>query len=90
MPGIAVKGLDVAGGPQLSGNALWFKVEGQPVVCVGDPVTPHAPFIPKHTGPHMAEGVSWFRVNGIPVCREGNLADCGHATTGRGWFNLRG
>jgi len=90
MPGIAVKSLDSAGGPHLAGNSGTFLVEGQPVVCEGDPVTPHAPFFPLHTGPHMAEGVPWFIINGKPVCREGNLADCGHASTGRSWFQING
>lgn len=90
MPGIAVRSLDSAGGPQLAGNSGNFLVEGQPVVCVGDPVTPHGPPIPKHTGPTMAEGVGWFIINGKPVCREGNLADCGHPSTGRSWFQING
>lgn len=90
MPGVAVKGLDSAGGTQLSGHATWMEIEGQPVVCVGDPVEPHAPFVPLHTAPVMAEGVSWFIVDGIPACREGNLANCGHPSTGRGWFQLEG
>lgn len=90
MPGVAVALLDLAGGPHLAGNSGPFLVEGQPVVCVGDPIIPHAPFVPKHTDPHMAEGVPWFIVNGKPICRQGNLADCGHPSSGRGWFQING
>lgn len=88
MPGVAVKAVDVAGGPQIGGHAPWFTVDGQVVVCVGDPVTPHG--VAKHADPYMAEGVDWFTIDGIPVCREGNAADCGHPTTGRGWFQING
>lgn len=86
MPGIAVRGLDAAEGPQLAGGQDWFEVEGEPVVLLGDPVTPHGPPVPPHTSPFMAQGSDWFSIDGIPVCREGHLANCGHATTGRGWF----
>ena len=86
--GIAVKALDAAEGVQLAGGQSFFNVEGQPVVLLGDPVTPHPPPIPPHTAPVMAEGSGWMRLNGIPVCREGNLANCGHASTGRPWFRI--
>lgn len=87
MPGIAVVGTDTAGGAQLGGGNSWFKVEGQLAVVLGDPVAGHGP--PPHSPtPHMVEASSWFKIDGIHVCRAGNLASCGHATTGRGWFNI--
>lgn len=88
MSGIAVRTLDSAGGVQLGGGQNFAKVEGQLVVVMGDPVTPHAPPILPHTAPFMAQGSSWFRINGIPVCRAGHLANCGHATTGRSWARV--
>lgn len=88
MGGVAVKTSDAAGGIQLAGHAPWFVVEGQMVVCLGDPVTPHPPFPPHTTNPFMAQGLSWFLVDGIPLCREPHLASCGHATSGRSWFQL--
>ena len=30
----------------------------------------------------MAEGSSWVTIDGIPICREGDLASCGHPATG--------
>jgi len=89
MPGIAVRILDFAGGAQLSGHALWFEIDHLAVVCVGDPVEPHGD--PPHSPrPVMVTGVNWFTIDGIPVCREGNLASCGHATSGRPWFDIEG
>ncbi|MCZ8101545.1 MAG: PAAR domain-containing protein [Burkholderiales bacterium] len=88
MTGIAVKSLDFAGGAQLAGGQDFFVVEGQLAVVLGDPVTPHFPFVPPHTAPVMAQGSGWFRINGIPVCRAGHTANCGHPTTGRSWFTI--
>ncbi|CAA0086865.1 Uncharacterised protein [Starkeya nomas] len=85
MPGIAVKGLDSAGGLQLAGGQDWVTVEGQLVVVLGDPVEPHG-FPPHAPTPTMAEGSDWFSIDGTPVCRAGHRATCGHASTGRGWF----
>lgn len=83
---VAVKGLDSAGGPQLAGHQGWFLVEGQPVVCLGDPVTPHG--TPPHDAPRMVEGSGWISIDGAEVCRAGDKASCGHASTGRDWFNV--
>jgi uncharacterized Zn-binding protein involved in type VI secretion len=89
MPGIAVKGLDSAGGTQLAGGQGFVFVGGALVVVKGDPVTPHG--IPPHSpNPIMAEGCDWLTINGIPVCREGHVASCGHPTTGRGWVQVIG
>lgn len=90
MPGITVKGLDIAGGVQLGGGQSFVRVAGALVVVLGDPVTPHPP-LPPHTGaPIMAQGCDWLTINGIPVCREGHQASCGHATTGRSWVQVVG
>ena len=88
MPGIALVGVDAAGGVQLGLQVPWFRVNGQPVAVQGDNVAPHPPAPPHSSGPVMAEGSPAFRVGGIPVCREGHLATCGHATTGRGFFRI--
>lgn len=88
MTGIARKALDTAGGTQLAGQQGWFHVDGQLVVLKGDPVTPHGPGV--HAGPVMAEGSDYWTIDGIPVCRAGHLANCGHPTTGAGWFTIGG
>lgn len=88
MPGVACVGVDEAGGVQLGMQAAKFKVRGAAVVVVGDDVAPHPPFPPHTDAPVMAQGSSKFRVGGIPVCREGDLASCGHPTTGRPFFRI--
>jgi uncharacterized Zn-binding protein involved in type VI secretion len=66
-----------------------FSVDGQPVVVLGDAVEPHAP--PVHKAPiKMVQASGWMSLNGVPVCHAGHLASCGHASTGRGWFNIPG
>lgn len=88
MPGVACVSVDMAGGVQLGMQAEKFKVRGNPVVVIGDHVASHPP-LPPHVGdPVMVQGTAKFRVNGIPVCREGHLASCGHATTGRPFFRI--
>lgn len=86
--GVAVKAEDFAGGAQIAGLQDFVTIDGQLIVVLGDPVTPHPPFPPHSAAPVMAEGTGWFRINGIPVCREGHLANCGHPTTGRGWIRI--
>lgn len=88
MPGIAVRTLDSAGGPHMGGGQDWFIVDGEPVVVLGDQITPHG--LPPHgpLPPTMVEGSDWMSIDGIPVCREGHLASCGHASTGRGWYTI--
>jgi uncharacterized Zn-binding protein involved in type VI secretion len=84
--GIAVKGLDSAGGTQLAGGQSFFSVENALVVLLGDPVAGHG--LPPHAAPVMAQGSGWMTLGGVPVCREGHAASCGHPSTGRGWFGI--
>lgn len=88
MPGIAVQSDDTAGGAHLAGGQSKFKIKGKLAVVLNDPVTPHAPPFLPHTAPYMAQATSNFRIAGKPVCREGHLANCGHATTGRPFFRI--
>ena len=86
--GIAVKAADYAGGAQIAGGQNFVKIDGRLIVVKGDPVTPHPPKPPHSSSPKMVQGTSWFKINGIPVCRKGHKANCGHATTGRGWITI--
>ena len=88
MPGVAVVALDAAGGAQLGGGQGWFSVGGRLAVLLGDPVEPHPPFPPHTDGPPMATGSSWMAIDGAAVCRAGDVAACGHATSGRAWFQI--
>lgn len=84
--GITVKNKDSAGGKQLAGGQSVFKVEGEPVVLLGDPVQSHGDS--PHSSATMVEGSGWLTWNGVPVVREGNKASCGHTATGRPWFTI--
>lgn len=87
MPGVAVEGLDAAGGVQETQANGWFRISGRPIVVIGDTVAAHGP-APHSPPPAMVEGSAWFRVGGKPVCRAGHRAACGHATSGRAWFRI--
>lgn len=88
MSGVAVGQKDSAGGIQLTQANTWYKIEGCSVVVIGDAVAPHAPAPPHTTSPVMVEGSDWYKVNSVGVCRAGDLASCGHATTGRSWYRV--
>jgi len=81
MPGVVRNsGTDVAGGPLIQGSPNVF-VENDPAVRIGDAVAGHGDDGP-HAAPVMATGSSTVFVNGIPLCREGDIATCGHPASG--------
>lgn len=79
--GVAVQGLDSAGGTQLAGGQSLVTINGAPIVLKGDPVAGHGDS--PHNAPTMVEGSSLFTINGVPVVLEGHKATCGHVSTGR-------
>lgn len=87
MPGAARNNIDtINGGVQLSGPQSTVNVEGQLWVVIGWKGASHPP-CPKpkiHCAGNwsMVQGSSNVYAEGIPVCRAGDLASCGHATTG--------
>ncbi len=88
MPQVARVGVDAAGGVILGMGGAGYTIAGQTIAVIGDAVTPHPP-VPPHTGsPVMTTGQSNYRVNGIPVCRAGDLASCGHSTSGSTSFRV--
>ena len=84
MTGVAVKGKDRAGGKQDQQANGWFRINGDPIVTVGDTVEGHG----SHGPAVMVEGENGFRVGGRPVCRAEHKSSCGHATTGRQRFRI--
>jgi uncharacterized Zn-binding protein involved in type VI secretion len=87
MPGVAVGSLDAAGGVQSVQANAWFRIEGRSIVVVGDLVAGHGN--PPHSPPPaMVTGTLWFKVGARAVCRAGDIAACGHATSGRTWFKV--
>lgn len=83
--GVALVGIDSAGGKHLGGLQDTFTINGSKVVVKGDRVKSHGDS--PHSNAVMVEGSSWFTWNGIPVVFEGHKASCGHASTGSGWFS---
>jgi uncharacterized Zn-binding protein involved in type VI secretion len=82
MPGIARNsGTDVAGGADIKGSSDVF-VENKPAVRIGDNIAGHG--IGLHAAPVMIAGSGTVFVNNIAVCREGDIASCGHPTSGSG------
>lgn len=81
MAGITITGVDTAAGAQMGGGQSEYIVNGSPVVVEGDPVAPHGD--PPHKAATMTISSTWMTWNGIPVVRAGDLATCGHATTGQ-------
>lgn len=90
MAGVARVGSDTAGGTQLGGGQDWFVIPGGLVVVIGDGVASHAPCprVPSHCAATMATGSSWGSIDGIAICREGDTATCGHASTGSSWASI--
>lgn len=86
--GITLQGLDVAGGKQLGGGQTRFRINGVPVVLLGDPIQSHGNS--PHNNAVMVEGSSLFRIGGVPVVLEGHKASCGHVTTGQALFRVAG
>ncbi len=85
MPGVALVGLNSAGGLQQGGGQTFCKAIGALVAVVGDTVASHGSG--PHQGPKMVQGSTFFKIDGIPVCIAGNAASCGDTTDGQPWFN---
>lgn len=87
MPGIARVGVDVAVGVIAGPGAPSVTVNGSTIAVIGDLVTPHAPWgrpHPPHNFPPMVTASSTVTAEGKAVCRAGDIAACGHASTGSG------
>ena len=86
MPGIAVVGLDSAGGVQQGGGQSFVKAAGALVVVLGDTVASHGSG--PHQGAKMATASTFVKINGVPVCFAGCVATCGDQSTGRPGINV--
>ena len=86
MPGAARVGTDAAGGTQLGGGQSTVYVDGVLWVVRGDAVASHAPcpVPPSHCAATMVGASATVFAGGKPVCRAGDAASCGHASTGSG------
>lgn len=88
--GAAIRASDQAGGQNQAGLQNFFSIESLLLMVLGDRVNGHAGGGIHSATPTMSQGLAWFKVNGIPACRQGHLATCGHATSGRSWFRMVG
>jgi uncharacterized Zn-binding protein involved in type VI secretion len=85
MPGISRVGIDSAGSRIVGALAPTVLVNGAPVTVLGAPVLPHGKG--PHAGPVMITASSTVSAGGIPICKAGDIASCGHATSGSGDVN---
>jgi uncharacterized Zn-binding protein involved in type VI secretion len=86
MQGISRVGVDKAGGTIVGALAPTVLANGVPVTVLGAPVIPHGRG--PHGGPVMVTASANVFANGIPVCKAGDVASCGHATSGSGNVNV--
>ncbi|MBY6056762.1 PAAR domain-containing protein [Leisingera daeponensis] len=80
MPGVSRTGQDAAGGTIVEALAPTVRVNGSAVAVLGCAVAPHG--LGAHAGPVMATASGTVFAEGIAVCRQGDLASCGHAASG--------
>ncbi|RYA23898.1 hypothetical protein CRU96_05685 [Malaciobacter halophilus] len=86
MSGICRVGVDSAGGVILGGGQNFVYANGALVAVDGDPVAPHG--VAPHAAPVMIAGSKNVFINGIAVCNAGDLATCGHASSGSSNVNV--
>lgn len=79
MSGVARMGIDVAGGEAITGSPNVI-VNGAGAVRLGDIISSHGDN--PHDNAVMVTASSTVFVNGIPLCRQGDVATCGHAISG--------
>ena len=82
MPGVARVGTDSAGGSHLTSLQSTVFVNGQPVQTVGGSICGHGKS--PHSNPVMITGSGSVYAEEISICREGDIASCGHTSTGSG------
>lgn len=81
MSGVCRIGIDTAGGVilgTLQDGTVY--ANGYNISVNADPVQGHG--VGPHAGPTMIANSNNVFINGIMVCKEGNLATCGHPATG--------
>ena len=72
--------IDIAGGVILGGGNTTVFSNSQPISVDNDEVQSHGTGI--HTNSRMIASRSNVYINGKRVCKEGNLATCGHIASG--------
>lgn len=79
MSGVSRMGIDSAGGVIITGSNDVY-INSANAVRIGDSVAGHGNS--PHSSPVMVTGSPTVFVNEIPLCKAGDLASCGHPSTG--------
>ncbi|TDE34127.1 hypothetical protein [Antarcticimicrobium sediminis] len=79
---MARTGQDAAGGTLIGVLAPSVIVNGSPVGVLGCAVAGHG--LPPHAAPVMASASGTVFAEGIALCRQGDVASCGHPSSGSG------
>jgi uncharacterized Zn-binding protein involved in type VI secretion len=88
MPGVVRVGVDTAGGIVTGNLAPTVFVNGSPIGVLYASVAPHGGGV--HGSAIMVEASGTVFASGIAVCREGDMASCGHSATGSGSVSAGG
>jgi uncharacterized Zn-binding protein involved in type VI secretion len=78
MPAVARQG-DACGSGVIIASYRGLTVDGVPVACLGDRVSPHGKG--KHKSAVLTQASADYTVAGLGVCRIGDMASCGHTIT---------
>ena len=88
MPAVQRNGDSNAGGGVAQGGVGSVRVNSQPIMIPGQPVTPHPPYPKDGRNEHnngsqvTAGGLGTVRAGGNPVVITGNADSCGHPRSG--------
>lgn len=83
--GVTRETLDTAGGIILTPDQDFVYVNNKLAAVIGTYVQSHYPCgddSPEHCHAYMQTGSSFTYINNVPVCRENDIASCGHVATG--------
>ena len=76
----AVRAFRDTAGHVIIGGKHSVRVNNMPIAVSGNRVLPHGRR--RHAWPWIVQGSSTVRAEGMPVCRQGDVASCGHRATG--------
>jgi len=89
MPAVQRVGDANGAGGVAQGGIATVRVNGQPIIVDGNPVTAHAPWPQRRNNPHPPHaaatttgGNGTVKAGGVPVVTTGCADTCGHARAG--------
>ena len=78
--------IDTAGGKLISRGQNFVRYNGNKIIVLNDPVTPHG--IPPHSSAVMISCSNFVRINNLGVVRQNDRASCGHIATASSTVNI--